>query len=165
MSFQGRSSVSVSCSQTLWVSLTLLTLTWIYAADCVSEPMQLCHAVWGWYPIMIPFHVEISPDFLSPSTICIMFFLGSSTWCNVTDLQNLPPAVSFKYQLLFQHFVALFHFLCLHQIQTELFLFFKFAFHQFKHLKCFLLSIVNKTWVCGFANHCILVLFTFYTTF
>lgn len=169
MSFQGRSSVSVSCSQTLWVSLTLLTLKWI-----IGQYSRLCfwaHAVvsWGWYPIRIPFHVEISPDYLSPSTICIMFFLGSSTWCNVTDLQNLPPAVSFKYQLLFQHFVALFHFLCymccLHQIQTELFLFFKFASHQFKHLKCFLLSIVNKTWVCGFANHCILVLFTFYTTF
>lgn len=126
MSFQGRSSVSVSCSQTLWVSLTLLTLKWIN-----GQYSRLCfwaHAVvsWGWYPIMIPFHVEISPDYLSPSTICIMFFLGSSTWCNVTDLQNLPPAVSFKYQLLFQHFVALFHFLCLHQIQTELFLFFKF---------------------------------------
>lgn len=142
---------------------------WTVQQTVFLSPCSCVVPVWGWYPIMIPFHVEISPDYLSPSTICIMFFLGSSTWCNVTELQNLPPAVSFKYQLLFQHFVALFHFLCymccLHQIQTELFLFFKFASHQFKHLKCFLLSIVNKTWVCGFANHCILVLFTFYTTF
>lgn len=86
-------------------------------ADCVQwflemflSPCSCVMPVWGWYPEMIPCHVEISPDYLSPSTICIMFFLGSSTWCNVTELQNLSPAVSFKYQLLFQHFVALLHF-------------------------------------------------------
>lgn len=75
---------------------------WAHAVvACRSEA-----GIQKWFPVMWRFLqiISVLPQYAS------CFFLGSSTWCNVTELQNLPPAVSFKYQLLFQHFVALLHF-------------------------------------------------------
>lgn len=34
---------------------------------------------------------------------------------------------------------------------------------QFKHMRCFLGSIVNKIWIMRFTNHSVLFLFSFYT--